>query len=155
MIYKWKPATRIKTSATTAGAVFEELENTIGLTAQNLVEASREEDAPLHNEFEWNDSIAAEKYREDQARYLIRSITICQETNDEKTTPIIVRAFFQTTSEEYENIAVIFSDEEKKSALLERALMELEWFKTKYASLKDLDLIFNAIDKLEERYLNK
>lgn len=146
MIYKWKPATRIKTSATQAGAVFEELENTVGLTAQNLVEASRPEDAPLHKEFEWDDSIAAEKYREDQARYLIRSIAICVEEPEES--PVYVRAYFQTTSEPYENIRIIAADSEKKEALLKKALDELRWFKAKYYALKELEPIFDEIDKV-------
>lgn len=150
MIYKWKPATRIKASAETAGAMFEELERTVGLTPHNLVDANRPDDAPLHNEFEWDDSIAAEKYREDQARYMIRSITVTTTQESEESKPALVRAYFQTTDECYDNISVIYSDDEKKGVLLQKALRELEWFKSKYESLQELGSVFEAIDNVLE-----
>ena len=89
MIYQWKSASRIKTNAQTAGEICENLERTVGLTAKNLLEVSRPEDAPLHNEFEWNDSVAAEKYRENQARYIIRMLCVAPEKEDKPP----VRAF--------------------------------------------------------------
>lgn len=69
MVYEWKEAAQIKADAQKAGEMLENLEKTVGLTPKNLVEASRDESAPLHNEFEWNDTKAAEKYRETQAGY--------------------------------------------------------------------------------------
>ena len=53
------------------------------LTPEAVVDAARPEDAPLHEEFEWNDSEAAEKYRRQQARTMIRCL-VRLETN---TTP--------------------------------------------------------------------
>lgn len=47
-----------------------------GLTPPIVVEEARAKDHPLHDYFEWRDGIAAEKYREDQARALIRSVRI-------------------------------------------------------------------------------
>ena len=41
------------------------------LTAKTTVEAARDEKSRLHNYFEWDNSIAGEKYREQQARTLI------------------------------------------------------------------------------------
>lgn len=46
------------------------------LKPEAVVEAARPESSPLHSHFEWNDSKAAEKYRLDQARVLIRSVYI-------------------------------------------------------------------------------
>ncbi len=43
--------------------------------ARTVVERARPEDSPLHRYFEWKDDVAAEKYREGQARYMLRSIT--------------------------------------------------------------------------------
>lgn len=45
-----------------------------GITATVVVEAARPETAPLHPAFEWNDGIAAEKFRQSQARQLIRAV---------------------------------------------------------------------------------
>jgi hypothetical protein len=47
-----------------------------------VIEAAREPDSPLHGYFEWDDSKAAEQYRLDQARCLIRSVQFEVETID-------------------------------------------------------------------------
>lgn len=147
MVYQWNPASRIKTDANVAGKVFEELESTVGLTAKTLLDASRSEDAPLHNEFEWNDAKAAESYRETQASYIIRSLCIAPE--DEQKEP--VRAVFVISGEVgYESTQIIMQNEEKRTALLDVALKELIAFKKKYAILKELADVFSAIDKLQE-----
>lgn len=147
MVYQWNPASRIKTDANVAGKVFEELESTVGLTAKTLLDASRSEDAPLHNEFEWNDAKAAESYRETQASYIIRSLCIAPE--DEQKEP--VRAVFVISGEVgYESTQIIMQNEEKRTALLDVALKELIAFKKKYAMLKELAEVFAAIDKVQE-----
>lgn len=82
MVYEWKEAAQIKADAQKAGEMLEILEKTVGITPKNLVEANRDESAPLHNEFEWNDTKAAEKYRETQAGYIIRNICIVRESEE-------------------------------------------------------------------------
>lgn len=149
MGYKWKTI-NLKTDANVAGKVCEELRNTIGLTKENLVEVSRPKNAPLHNEFEWNDSKAAEEWRKEQAGYIIRHLTI--ETETMTATP--VRAFFQVEggcSRAYEHINAIMVDESKKNRLLDIAIRELESFKAKYNMLKELEKVFEAIDQVTER----
>jgi hypothetical protein len=83
MVYEWKVNGIYKTDANVAGKVLEELNNTIGLTNENLVNASRPEDAPLHNEFEWDDTIAAEKYRNVQAGKMINLLAVRIEEQNE------------------------------------------------------------------------
>ena len=60
----------------TIDAVVWGLHTTGGVTAKRLVEASRPVDAPLHNKFIWDNSVAAERYRESQALQLIASVRI-------------------------------------------------------------------------------
>ena len=141
MTYQWKSTSRIKTNAQTAGEVCEALEKTVGLTAKTLLDASRPEDAPLHNEFEWNDSVAAEKYREDQARYIIRML--CIESEQKDTPP--VRAFFTISPESpYENIQRIVSNPEKRTSLLEMAFAEFKAFEAKYKAVSEFTPVFVA-----------
>ena len=59
--YVWAEGFQHKTDASVVAKVTTELEAKNMLTAHNLVDVSRPEDAPLHGEFEWNDEIAAEK----------------------------------------------------------------------------------------------
>jgi hypothetical protein len=46
------------------------------VTPAQVVEAARDPANPLHEEFEWDDSVAAEQWRLAQARTLIRSIRV-------------------------------------------------------------------------------
>lgn len=147
MIYKWKTY-NYKTSAAVAGSVCEELDRTVGLTPENLVDASRPEDAPLHQEFEWNDELAAEEYRKTQARLLISNLSIVIE--EQKLEP--VRAFFslqsgfRKNSGLYESTITILGDDLKREKLLETAKKELEAFKKKYEMLSELANVFEAIN---------
>lgn len=46
------------------------------LTPDLVLEDARNKNSPLHDIFEWNNAIAAQKYRLDQARELIRSVKV-------------------------------------------------------------------------------
>ena len=150
MIYKWKNFS-YKTSADVAGEVCEELNRTVGLTPENLVEASRPEDAPLHNEFEWDDRIAAEEFRRTQARLMICNLSIVLE--EQKQEPI--RAFFslqngfRKNEGTYESTITIMSDSDKRKRLFDNAKRDMEAFKNKYQMLTELENVFAAMDAIE------
>ena len=145
MVYKLKDGARLKTDAQTAGEICEKLERNGGLTAKRLVDESRPEDAPLHKEFEWDDATAAEAYREEQARYIIRSIVI----QPEPTKNDVVRAFFPVAEQKvFESLPVILSDAKKTSALLDMALRELKAFELKYYTISQLAPVFEAIKEV-------
>ena len=148
----WKEGFRASVPAQVAYDTIHDLYQQGKKTAKDLVDASRPEDAPLHSMFEWNDTVAAEKYREVQSREIIRHIIEVPETDEEKETYPVVRAFFKIdeTSKDYEPTYVIMSDEEKRRRLLEVAKGELKQFKVKYSSLKELATVFEAIDKVIE-----
>lgn len=151
MIYKWKNYS-YKTSAEVAGEVCEELDRTVGLTPQNLVDVSRPEDAPLHNEFEWDNDVAAEEWRRVQARLLINNLAIVIE--EQKQEP--VRAFFslqcgfRKNDGNYESTIRIMSDSEKRKKLLESAKRDMEAFKNKYQMLTELQDVFSAMELVEK-----
>ncbi len=144
MVYKFKTGSHIKADPQLAGEMLEHLEAENNLTAKALVDANRAEDAPLHNEFEWNDSIAAEAYRETQARHIINCIEIVREEKEP------VRAFFSISraEPEYRHIDAIMKEEDKRQTLLNLALSELLAFKKKYAQLNELAAVFAAIDEV-------
>lgn len=145
MIYKVKSGFRLKASlAQSVGEECERLESEGRLTAQNLLDDSRPEDAPLHDCFEWNDGVAAEKWRLAQASYIIRSIEVTVEEANEPT-----RAFVATVSDdkrEYRAIGYVLRSTESRDALLESARRELLSFRRKYATLYELAKVFAAID---------
>lgn len=144
MVYQWKINTH-SVDAQTAGEVCRQLEETVGLTAKNLLDASRPPDAPLHKEFEWDDSKAAEMYREDQARTIIRHLVI---KDYQKPSYAPIRAFFRVQdAKSYESTEVLLRTEDKHQALLQTALKELNAFRMKYAALEELCDVFKAIEE--------
>ena len=145
MIYHFQPGCRLKADPQVAGEVCEKLAHDNRLTAKNLVDECRPEDAPLHSYFEWRDNVAAELYREDQARLLIRSIISVNEPDQPP-----VRTFWNIRVEEpeYKAIQYIFSNPEETECLLKTAMRELRAFQKKYATLTQLAPVFKAIDEV-------
>lgn len=146
MVYQWKTG-YFKTDAKVAGEVFCQLEQTVGLTAKTIVDASRNEDAPLHGEFEWDDAIAGELWREQRARVMIQNLVVRTEEKDDAR---IVRAFIKLEeASDYESITTILADVEKTTSLLSLALKELQQFQRKYSDLKELAGVFKEIEKVQ------
>lgn len=76
--YTFRAHSRVSgVDAQVIGEELERIESDHGLIDPHVVlDESRPEHAPLHKAFEWDDGIAAEKYRLEQSRHLIRSIEI-------------------------------------------------------------------------------
>lgn len=147
-MYLFKNGSRHRVSAQIAGETCAELAKNGKLTARNLVEVSRPEGSPLHGEFEWNDSEAAERWREQQARVLIASIVYVDEQSSGSSEP--VRAYFnlRVFDPEYESIETIIRSKDKYADLMERAIRELQAFREKYRVLASLAPVFDVIDDL-------
>ena len=143
--YKWKTGAHITVSAQKAGEMCEKLAAENRLTADNLLEANRPPDAPLHSAFEWDDQKAAEEYRRGQARHIIACICVVTENKREE-----VRAFYNLERNEptYTSLKVILESPDMMDNLYKTALSELAAFQKKYATVKALEPVFNAIDQL-------
>ena len=147
MQYRWKSGARAPVPAQLVGEVCEKLESKGQLTPQKLVDVSRPVDAPLHDAFEWNDTVAAEKYREHQGRYMIRSVEVVRE-NAEPTRAFV--SLSRTSKEhQYHSIDAVLQSADDTEQLLQQAKRELAAFKRKYAQLTQLASVFDAITELE------
>lgn len=145
MIYKFTEGSVHAVRPEIAGPILDHLGREGRLTPKDVVESARPLDSPLHPEFEWDDAIAAEHWREKQAHLLIIHTVKVEETSTYNP----VRAFHVTVEKShYEPIDVILQDETKKSVLLENAKRELISFKKKYSTLTELSHVFDAIDQL-------
>ena len=147
MVYQWKTGSRHKVSAAVAAEVMDQLAEEERLNPTELVEVSRPDDAPLHSEFEWDNNVAAEKWREEQASAMIRHLVVRIDANGQEYP---TRQYFmvQREANTYEPIQVILRNEDKTAMLLEQAKRELKAFKAKYAGLKELAAVIHAIDSL-------
>lgn len=148
-VYRFKGGSRFKVDAQIVGNACEELEKQGNLTAKALVDVARDEENPLHEAFEWDDTIAAEEYRKVQAGQLIRSIEVVY-TKEQKEP---VRAFLSISSprnaQPYQSARTLLSDENTRAIVLKNAVSELKAFKHKYQTLQELADIFNDIDRLQ------
>lgn len=148
MIYKWKiPVVSIE--AQEVGEEFERLYEENGkLDPKDVVDASRDKNALLHDYFEWDDTIAAEKYRVHQAGDIIRCLVHVEETAEDAP-DIITRAFVHV-QQEYHPINVVVKTPSMYEELLMAAERDMEAFKRKYSELTQVKSVISAIDAYME-----
>lgn len=146
-VYRWKTGARASVPAQVAGEVCAALEAEGRLTQHDLVDVSRPEDAPLHSAFEWDDEVAAERYREVQAGAIIRSIELVVDGSTKPTKAFVSLAVTQT-KREYRSIEGVLTDTHDRERLLSEARRELAMFRRKYKDLEELADIFAAMDRL-------
>lgn len=157
MIYAWKTPGLHKVSASVAGQEIERIRLAQGdsFAAADLVDAARPDDAPLHPEFEWNDGIAGQAYRIDQARWIMRHLIVVRE-NLPDVPP--VRAFVSvrgweesSLSRRYTTVYQALETPRLRQSLLKDALRDIEIFERKYASLVELSGLLEEMARVRER----
>ena len=126
---------------------YDECQTLNEVTPENVLEKAKNADTELHKCFEWDNSVAGEKYRLMQAREIIRHFVIV--TPEEKEDAPKIRSYqISTTTNKYEPTRLFLQKPDEYTALLERAKNELEAFKQRYKMLTELEEIFDDIDRL-------
>ncbi len=153
MLYDWKKKNLYSVSPQIAGEFLTQLENRDGqLKPSVIVAESLPSSAPLHRCFQWDDSIAGQQYREQQARNLMGNlVTIVTTTTTEEPRPISMRAFVnipQPTSR-YISMENALSSEDTYTQLKDKAWAELSSFQAKYKDIVELKPIFILIEELK------
>lgn len=149
MEYNYKRMNQFPVSADIAGKRLEELNEEKGaVTPQIVVDDARPEEAVLHPCFEWDDPVAAEKYRLVQARHLIRSVVI-QKNITSQEEPVSVRAFVSTARTNpiqaetqpvkvYKPLDDVLNNPVSRDALIKTAYKELLEWHNKYLVYSEL-----------------
>jgi len=136
----------------TADDVYQELEKIRGgpgglLRPEDIVEIASPEDHPLHNRFEWDDTIAGREYRLWQARELILSVkTIMEGGSSEPMRVYVSLKEDRHTGEGYRHLDDVRHDKERYRTLLREAAGEMRRFQTRYQNLSELKPIFEIAD---------
>lgn len=120
-----------------AKKVNDELNSLESVTPASIVEKARDENTELHSCFEWDDSIAAQKHREQQARMILVNLVVVHE-DPKKKEKTNVRLFVNNVrGQEYKPISFVVKNRSEYELLLERARKELIAFTKKYNSLSE------------------
>lgn len=147
-IIKWSVKGIFKADA---NKCYEEIQE-IGeeVKPEQVLDKARDNGSELHKCFDWNDSVAAEKYRLYQARLVINHlIVVKRDVDEEKAEPIQFRVMLKNEKDKdsgYKQTLVMVRDEDEYKKLLEQAYRELHSFKQKYSCLSELANIIALID---------
>ena len=148
LVYKWKIDGVWKQDANIVGNELKVLADNNDLSPESVLETARDEDSPLHDLFEWDDRIAAEKYRLSQARRIIQQIVLVNDHPNAETREL--RAFVTESRSDghYQLITTVVEDPDTYEVLLKRAKFELQMFRDKYKAILELKELFDEIDKV-------
>lgn len=94
MVYEafgWKEGARLDADATEVGKEITQLGEAVEPAA--VVALARSKKSAMHGLFEWDDTKAAESYRLDQARCIIRSLVVTIKKPDEPEGVTTIRAY--------------------------------------------------------------
>lgn len=155
VVYGWRPGSRVNLDAQKAGEALAKLEKKHNglLEPGMIVEAARAEQSPLHPHFEWDDGVAAENYRADQAREIIRALTV--DISRSNIEPREIRAFVNVEvggDQGYVSTATAMRSIDLRRQVIAKAWAELEAWRQRHAELTELGRIFSLIDQgLEAR----
>lgn len=149
---RWKAGARFSIPATVAYRELERIKKANGREALpcDVVNAARNKNSPLHRCFVWDDSIAAEKWREQQARIIIHSVHVVYKTSagEEKERIAYIHVRKADGSAGYLTAAEVVSDADLYKQALEEAVAVLNGWRMRYAHLKELQHIFDEIAKM-------
>lgn len=151
-VYSWKSGYPHRgMEALTVWKALEQLGRGTGgqLTPRLVVEAARPNESILHSLFEWDDAVAAEAHRLEQAGCLMRALQVHYEVQPEQIE--VVRALQNVTmSSERVYISTIraLEEEDLRRQVINGALKELQGWTYRYRQYSELSDVITKIGQL-------
>lgn len=119
-------------------------------TPQQIVDKARDNKTQLHRCFTWDNKVAAEQWRKQEARLLVGHLMIVRNDQEHDTDVPEVRFFHKTSAQGgYKPCYIVFTEEDEYNAMLTRALADLKAFKSKYKVLSDREELLALIGAVE------
>lgn len=128
------------------------------ITPEIVLNEARSPESPLHKQFCWDDTKAAELFRLAQAASLIRRVKVTYTTGEKE---IRVRAFVnirpQINEEEepeeqakgiYVTLAKAASVESYRDQMLKSCRRDVEAFRTKYSAISEVSEIISTMNQI-------
>jgi hypothetical protein len=121
----------------------------------SVVKDARCPSSPLHEAFEWDDGVAAEKYRLHQARRLLASIEVTIEGDPEANEPQTVRAFYHVETPEharsYVALETVQTNTSYRHQIVEDALRRLRLWRDRFEQYTEFRPVTRAIAVVESQ----
>jgi len=137
---KWRSGCIFKADAQ---KVYEEIGDN-SITPEEVIEIAKNKKSELHKCFEWDDKIAGQKFRLQQARQVLNNLVFIPVKKEEQP----VRIFSYTPETGYKPTIQMVVNMDEYQSLLAQAKRELLAFERKYSTLSELQEVFDAIEAL-------
>lgn len=154
MEIRLKKGTRVKTDAETIYMEAEACMDAGGnLSLQTLVDRAKKKTAPLHVEFTWDNRVAGNLWRLQEARKLVQAVEVVHDSGTatrafESVTVVKVSKETETeTRRVFRSIEDIMADPIQRDELLAQAIKDAVAWRKRYARLQELAKVFAAIDE--------
>lgn len=120
------------------------------LTPEVVLEDARRPRSPLHKYFEWDDSSAAESWRLNQARALVRSVRVVFESDDKEVSHDM-RAFISVVGEDKKRVYMpsveAMADDEIFEQVLQQLTRDINGLKKRYAKYREFSTFFRSLHR--------
>ncbi|MBR2551435.1 MAG: hypothetical protein IKF05_00380 [Erysipelotrichaceae bacterium] len=118
------------------------------VTPQMIVDFARDEDTELHKCFQWDDSVAAENWRKQQARQVVMSLTVKVERSEHGEAQTYRLIEHDDTEKIYRPVVFTVRNKDEYARLLAQAKADMIAFKKRYKSIVELQEVIEEIDKI-------
>lgn len=173
-IYSVKPGSPIpQEDAQEVGEYIEKLETTVEITPHNLLDDARQDTSKLHPYFDWDNLVAGEKWRLQQARQILNhfEVVVVDLRKEEETKVRAWHSVFTTTDDvkafemesdngadgddeepksrrAYVNVMRVLDEPDLREQVIDNALREARAWQRRYSTYTELEPIFSAIEEL-------
>lgn len=132
-----------------AAKEFKKVESKFGsLTPENLLLHSKDETSLFHSLFEWDDDVAAVKWRLQQARTIINNIELVVVSDGEERKISAYEIIRSDDSSSYKRIDTFTADEREQ--VKKRTVAELNSIRNKLSIYKEFDFASLKIEEAVE-----
>jgi hypothetical protein len=145
--YQWRAGARLRGSAQVAGEAIERIAKKHGgvCPPRALVEEAKRPRHPCHAMFEWDDESAADEWRVEQARRIIRSIRVVRGKGQRPR-----QAYVHVKSEGAEHEGYMDADRamaapDLRALVLQEAVDALHALQERYDHLEELAAVWEAV----------
>lgn len=122
------------------------------LTPQDVVDDARNNNSPLHSFFEWNNTKAAEAYRLQQARGLIRAVVAVYTSPDKPARRMKAYVHIpEPGAPHYRSVDHAMSQERTRDLVLRQAWREFQAWRRRYSELDEFAKLFETADHIAKK----